>query len=57
MTSKSIVAYKTITDRRRVDQQIPVRMGGMNLKERKPKKRKVQPVGDDEEETLEKKKR
>jgi len=32
-------------------------MGGMNLKERKPRKRKVQPAGDDAEEAMEKKKR
>jgi hypothetical protein len=42
---------------RRVDQEIPVKMGGMNMKERRPKKRKPQATADEDEEPAEKKKR
>ena len=41
---------------RRVDKEIPVRMGGMN-REVRPKKKKVKPLLDDEEGSLGKKKR
>jgi hypothetical protein len=52
-----IIGARPVTDGRRVDKEIPVRMGGMNLKERKPKKRKTQPAGEEESESPEKKKR
>jgi hypothetical protein len=42
---------------RRVDQEIPVKMGGMNMKERRPKKRKPQATAEEDEEPAEKKKR
>jgi hypothetical protein len=52
-----LLVEEWLTLGRRVDQDIPVKMGGMNLKERRPKKRKPQAAAEEDEETAEKKKR
>jgi hypothetical protein len=40
-----------------VDEAIPIRMGGMNRGEKRPKKQKPKPNGDEGDENLVKKKR